>query len=94
MRWRIVAVSGVVLGTALIATGASGDLTLVNDPRGDRNCYPSGCSRSQLRAADVIKATAGHASGRLKHTVRVVGRFQTAPTGPTPSNPALPTNTR
>lgn len=76
MRRIIVGVSGVVLGTALIATGAGGNLTSVNDPRGDPRCYLNPCSRSQLRAVDIIKATAGHARGRLKHTVKVLGRFK------------------
>ena len=65
-----------------MATGASADFRSVHDPRGDAKCYhdggPKPCSDSVKRAADVVRATAGHEGGRLKHTIRVVGRIHDA----------------
>jgi hypothetical protein len=67
------------LGAALIAVGASANFRSVDDPRGDTGCKPESgsCSDSQKRNADIVRATAGHGkNGRLKHTIRVVGKFQ------------------
>jgi len=84
MRTRIIAAI-VVLGAAVIAAGASADFRRVNDPRGDVECIhdnlPAGevptCSDSKRRNAEIVRATAGHGkNGRLKHTIRVVGKFQ------------------
>jgi hypothetical protein len=78
MNRRVVVVSGVILGVALIAAGAYGDKKSVDDRIGDTECPAGGCSGSQERSADIVNATAGHAGGRLQHTVTVVGRFQYA----------------
>ncbi len=76
MKRGIVVVSAVVLGAAVIAAEASGNQQSVSDPRGDVECLPPvPCSRSLERSADIVKATAGHAGERLKHTVTVAGRF-------------------
>ncbi len=82
MKHSIVSVSAVALGAALIAAGASADFSSVHDPRGDPRCLRDGgnlhkpCSHSGERNADIIRATAGHEGGRLKHTVRVVGKIE------------------
>jgi hypothetical protein len=55
----------------------------VHDPRGDPSCThgregygPKPCSDSTMRSADIVRATAGREGGRLRHTIRVVGKFQ------------------
>jgi hypothetical protein len=53
----------------------------VNDPRGDEKCFHDGgshkpCSDRKMRDADIVRATAGHESTRLRHTIRVVGKVQ------------------
>ena len=55
----------------------------VHDPRGDAGCYrgregygPKPCLDSTMRSAEIVRATAGHEGGRLRHTIRVVGKFQ------------------
>jgi hypothetical protein len=75
-------IGAAALGAAVIAVGASADFRSVNDPRGDVKCiqdrhpHPT-CSDSKKRNADIVRATAGHGkNGRLKHTIRVVGKFQ------------------
>jgi hypothetical protein len=79
MGKRFAIVIGVVAAGGLIATGASADFRSVHDPRGDAKCYhdggPKPCSDSVKRAADIVRATAGHEGGRLKHTIRVVGKI-------------------
>jgi len=64
---RFAIVIGVAaLGAALIAVGASANFRSVHDPRGD----------TKRRNADIVRATAGHEGGRLRHTIRVVGKFK------------------
>jgi hypothetical protein len=79
------ALGAAALGAALMAVGASADFRSVGDPRGDRKCdhgIDTGparpCSHSNKRNADIVRATAGHEGGRLRHTIRVVGKFQSA----------------
>jgi hypothetical protein len=95
MNCRVVVVSAVLLGAAVIAAGASGaNFSSVDDPRGDVECIRhhrvtlshlllrvpgeviTGCSDSRKRNADVVRATAEHEGGRLRHTIRVVGEIQ------------------
>jgi hypothetical protein len=72
-------IGAAALGAALIATGASANFRSFHDPRGDTECGGlSNCSDSQRRNADIVRATAGHAGGRLKHTIHVVGKFKKA----------------
>ena len=71
------------LGAAVIAAGASADFKSVNDPRGDTRCSNEGgghkpCSDWMRRNADIVRVTAGHEGTRLRHTIRVVGKFQFA----------------
>jgi hypothetical protein len=78
-RFAIV-IGAAALGAAVIAVGASADFTSVHDPRGDTKCgHESGghkpCSDYKRRNADIVRATAGHEGGRLKHTIRVVGKL-------------------
>jgi hypothetical protein len=79
MGRRFAIVIGVAAACALIAAGASADSSSVNDPRDDAKCYhdggPKPCSDSVKRNADVVRATAGHEGGRLKHRIRVVGKI-------------------
>jgi hypothetical protein len=79
MGRRFAIVIGVAAAFALIAAGASANFRSVHDPRGDAKCYhdggPKPCSDSVKRNADVVRATAGHEGGRLKHTIRVVGKI-------------------
>ena len=81
MRKRFAIVIGVAASGALVAAGASADFRSVHDPRGDTKCYHEHednripCSDSVKRAADIVEATAGHEGGRLKHTIRVVGKI-------------------
>jgi hypothetical protein len=80
MRARII-IAIVALGAAVIAAGASANLRSINDPRGDVRCTEEGvnvpCSDQKRRNADIVRATAGHGkNGRLKHTIRVVGKFK------------------
>jgi hypothetical protein len=77
MRTRIITAI-VVLGAAVIAAGASADFRRVNDPRGDTLCDHGPCSASAKRNGDIVRATAGHEDGKLRHTIRVVGKFQFA----------------
>jgi hypothetical protein len=87
-RFAIV-IGAAALGAAVIASGASADFTSVKDPRGYLRCVDwipqptKPCSdstrhrrRQLLRAADIVRATAGHDGTRLKHTIRVVGKFR------------------
>ena len=81
MRKRFAIVAAV--GVALIAVGASADLRSVHDPRGDTKCYhdhtpPEPCSDGMKRAADIVRARAGHDGTQLRHTIRVVGKFDAA----------------
>jgi hypothetical protein len=68
------------LGAAVIAAGASANFRSVDDPRGDVKCFHRDtlsrrpCSDSRKRNADVVRATAENEGGRLKHTIRVVGK--------------------
>jgi hypothetical protein len=75
-------IGAAALGTALMAVGASADFRSVHDSRGDTRCFHErgtpDCSNSSRRNADIVRATAGHEGGRLKHTIRVVGKFQGA----------------
>jgi len=71
----------VVLGAAVTAAGASANFRSVDDPRGDTGCKSESgsCSDSHERKADIVRATAGHGkNGRLKHTIRVVGKLHGA----------------
>ena len=84
-RFAIV-IGAAALGAAVMAAGASADYTSVDDPRGDTKCLHEGgghtpCSASKRRNADIVRATAGHDGTRLKHTIRVVGKFQRAQLG-------------
>jgi hypothetical protein len=81
-RFAIV-IGAAALGAALMAAGASADFRSVHDPRGDTTCghehvgnHPPPCSAADKRDADIVGATAGHAGGRLRHTIRVVGKVQ------------------
>jgi hypothetical protein len=83
MGKRFAIVIGVAaLGAAVIAAGASADFRSVGDPRGDTKCshergvHRRPCSDSKRRNADVVRARAGHEGQWLKHTIRVVGKFQ------------------
>jgi hypothetical protein len=83
MRHGIVVVSAVVLGAAVMAADASAGFRSVHDPRGDAGCYrgregygEKRCLDSTMRSADIVRVTAGHEGGRLRHTIRVVGKFQ------------------
>jgi hypothetical protein len=60
----------------------------VHDPRGDAGCYrgregygEKPCLASTMRSAEIVRATAGHEGGRLRHTIRVVGKFQSGGIG-------------
>ena len=82
MGKRFAIVIGVAaLGAAVMAAGASADFRSVHDPRGDTRCIheshrePRPCSHSTKRSADIVRATAGHEAGRLRHTIRVVGKI-------------------
>jgi hypothetical protein len=66
---------------ALYGTGYLG--TSVRDPRRDRGCdrgreayEKKPCLDSAMRSADIVRVTADHEGGRLRHTIRVVGKFQ------------------
>ena len=74
-------IGAAALGAAVMAAGASADFTSVDDRRGDTKCFNDGgshrpCSDSARRDADIVRATAGHDGTRLKHTIRVVGKFR------------------
>jgi hypothetical protein len=74
-------IGAAALGAALMAVGASADFRSVGDPRGDITCeHKRGhyCSPSLRRSADIVRATAGHDGTRLRHTIRVVGKFKRA----------------
>jgi len=77
-------IGAAALGAALIAGGASANFRSVDDPRGDTKClhehgvHHRPCSDSMRRNADIVRATAGHDGTRLRHTIRVVGKFQFA----------------
>jgi hypothetical protein len=77
VRRKLVVVAAVVLGAAVIATGANGDQKTVDDPRGDA-VIQIPIPGVEKRDADIVEATAGHAGRRLKHTVTVVGKLQYA----------------
>jgi hypothetical protein len=68
------------LGAAVMAAGASADFSSVNDPRGDVRCGHGHkvrpCSDRMRRNADIVRATAGHEGTRLRHAIRVVGKFR------------------
>ena len=74
----------IVIGVAaagVMAASASADFKSVHDPRGDMACvHEAGpqkpCSHSDKRNADIVRATAGHEGGRLRHTIRVVGKIE------------------
>ena len=79
---RLAIVIGVAaLGAAVIAAGASANFKSVHDPRGDTKClHDQGfedrpCSDWKMRNADIVRASAGHEGTRLRHTIRVVGKF-------------------
>ena len=81
-RFAIV-IGAAALGAAVMAAGASADFRSVNDPSGDTKCLHEvgghkPCSDRKKRSADIVRATAGHHGTRLKHTIRVVGRFHGA----------------
>jgi hypothetical protein len=83
MNRRVVVVSAVVLGAAVIAAGASGaNFRSVDDPRGDTKCLHRDtlsrrpCSDSRRRNADAVRATAQNEGWRLRHTIRVVGNIK------------------
>ena len=74
-----IVIGAAALGAALMAAGASADFRSVHDPRGDVKCkvgVNGSCSDSMRRNADIVRATAGHEGTRLKHTIRVVGKFR------------------
>ena len=81
---RFAIVIGVVAaGAAVISAGASADFRSVHDPRGDPACErgregygEKPCLNSAMRGTDIVRATAGHDGTLLKHTIRVVGKFQ------------------
>jgi hypothetical protein len=80
MNRRVVVVSAVVLGAAVIAAGASGaNFRSVDDPRGDTKCLHRDtlsrrpCSDSRRRNADAVRATAQNEGWGLRPTIRVVG---------------------
>ena len=76
-----IVIGAAALGAAVMAAGASADFRSVHDPRGDTTCgHENGghkpCSAKSKRTADIVRATAGHGeNGWLKHTIRVVGKF-------------------
>jgi hypothetical protein len=73
---RFAIVIGVAaVGAAVVAVGASATFRSVDDPRGDTGGCRS-CSDRARRDADIVRATAGHEGGRLRHTIRVVGKFK------------------
>jgi hypothetical protein len=77
----LILIGAAALGAALMAGGASADFRSVDDPRGDTTCYRNRpahppCSDWMKRNADAVRATAGHEGGRLRHTIRVVGKIQ------------------
>ena len=82
-RFAIV-IGAAALGAAVMAAGASADFRSVHDPRGDTRCYheqSAGISLARTRMrrnADIVRATAGHDGQRLRHTIRVVGKFHAA----------------
>jgi hypothetical protein len=60
----------------------------VHDPRGDAGCYrgregygEKPCLASTMRSAEIVRATTGHEGGWLRHTIRVVGKFQSGGIG-------------
>ena len=74
----------IVIGVAaagVMAASASAGFSSVHDPRGDTRCIheshrePKPCSHSTKLNADVVRATADHEAGRLRHTIRVVGKI-------------------
>jgi hypothetical protein len=75
-------IAAAALVAAVIAAGASADFRSVDDPRGDTTCVhefgDKPCSDWMRRNADIVRVTAGHEGARLRHTIRVVGRFQSA----------------
>ena len=80
----LILIGAAALGAALMAVGASADFRSVDDPRGDSKCFHERgtnhrpCSASTKRDADIVRATAGHDGTRLRHKIRVVGKFQGA----------------
>ena len=78
----LILIGAAALGAAVMAAGASANFRSVDDPRGDTKCSHGDdfqpCSDSERRNADIVRATAGHDGTRLKHTIRVVGKFQQA----------------
>ena len=74
-------IGAAALGAALMAAGASADFRSVDDPRGDTKCghelgQHGPCLDRSKRNADIVRATAGHEGGKLRHTIRVVGKFK------------------
>jgi hypothetical protein len=70
-------------GPELALEGAGYRGGSVDDPRGDQVCErgregygPKPCSDSMKHSADIVRATARHEGTRLRHTIRVVGKFQ------------------
>jgi parallel beta-helix repeat protein len=77
-RFAIV-IGAAALGAAVMAVGASANHRSVHDPRGDTTCrheVAGPCSDEKKRSADIVRATAGHEGSRLRHTIRVVGKFK------------------
>ena len=79
----ILAVVGLATAVAVANETTKVETTSVHDPRGDTRCFhdsaggpPKPCSAASKRDADIVRATAGHEGGRLRHTIRVVGEFR------------------
>jgi parallel beta-helix repeat protein len=75
----LISIAAAAVGAAVMAIGASADFRSVHDPRGDTRCHSEvarPCSDEKKRSADIVRATAGHDGTRLRHTIRVVGKFQ------------------
>jgi hypothetical protein len=80
MRKALIAAATVIAavgGTVIAVPAASADFKSVKDRRGDTECNVH-CTAQTRRNADIVRATAGHHGTRLKHTIRVVGRFHGA----------------
>ena len=80
MRKALIAAATVIAAvavTVIAVPAANADFTSVKDPRGDTECTVH-CTTQIRRNADIVRATAGHDGTRLKHTIRVVGKFHGA----------------
>ena len=81
MRKALIAVATVIaaVGVTVIAVpAANADFRSVKDPRGDTGCNLHCTDQKMRNNADIIRVTAGHEGGRLKHTIRVVGKIHKA----------------